>query len=653
MELVIDFETRSKIDIKKAGAYRYAEDESTEVLMLAVKVDGDTTWVWVPFEFESFLTTENYERLMPNIKLEYLITHASVIHAHNAPFERVIWREIMHKRHGFPDIPLEKWSCTAARAANAGLPRDLARACQAAGCPIQKDDEGHKLMLKMCKPRKPTKSNPAAWHMNEADFNRLLKYCIQDVDAEHALGKIIPEMPERERKVWLLDQTINDRGVAVDLDSIDAIQEVVAEYESRLLAELHEITDGVVDTAKQVAVLRGWLAARGVVMDDLQRQTVEDTLAAGVADDAARRVLEIRQCLNKSSLAKLEAMRSCACSDGRVRGSLLYCGAATTKRWAGRLIQPQNLPRGTIGAENVETALFYLTNGGEDCLPWELMASASACIRSLIVGDFVCGDFSAIEARITAWLADELVVLTAFREGKDIYKVAASGIYGVAYDAVDKPQRQIGKVSILALGFAGGVGAFQSMAKNYGVHVDDEKADLIVKAWRQANQNIVKMWYAYEGCMKSAIRNPGEVFGCNRVKFLGKDNRLHVRLPSGGILSYIQPKLEECQTPWGQMKEMATFMSVNPVTNQWERAPMSAGCLTENIVQATARDMLVEAMFNAEAAGARILMTVHDEILAEGCDLETLLNAMRIVPEWADGFPLDAAGWEGKRYRKD
>lgn len=375
MHLHIDFESRSPLDIKKSGGYAYAEHPDTEVLCLAVKVDDLPPMIWIPFNIPA-----SFHGQISDASLLDLINQADTISAHNAGgFERPMWTEHMVKRRGFPEIPIEKWDDTAARAAMCALPRSLDGACKALGVSQQKDEEGYKLMLKMCKPKALSKKERASfierqgfdwddedakktcsfilgslkvdprgpallertlefpyqelykYHFTETDFERLCQYCMQDVEAEYALAQDLPQLPKMERRIWELDQKINDRGVLADLTSVEHAEAIIFEHSTKLQVELQDITGGTVSSAKAVAQMTGWLGENGCEMDDLTKQSVKDAVA-GELDPAVRRVLEIRQSLSKSSTAKLASIRAFACRDGRLRGMFLYHGCAPG-RW--------------------------------------------------------------------------------------------------------------------------------------------------------------------------------------------------------------------------------------------------------------------------------------------------------------------------------
>jgi len=508
----------------------------------------------------------------------------------------------------------------------------------------------------MCKPRKPTKANLNKWHEDKDDFRVLCQYCIQDVEAEHSLSSSLYDLSDKELEIWQLDQKINDMGVYIDVDGAKNLIGKVEESEKELLKEITLITNGKVSSPRQVAVSIDWLSTYKVEVENLQKETVKDLLKQDIPDNV-KRFLQIRQSLGKSSVSKLKAMVNMADADNRIRGAFLFSGAHT-KRWTGRGFQPHNFPRDTYSHEDIESILTY-DNETIELLYASVFHTASKCLRGMITVEkgniFYCADFSAIEARVLAWLANEVKTLNAFREGKPIYKLAASDIFGVPIDKVSSYQRLVGKVSVLALGYQGYIGAFQSMAPTYGVHVEDERAAEIAMAWRKNNPNIVAFWKGIESAAKMAVKT-GRPHKYGMIKFGMRDKFLHMRLPSGNILSYYDPEIDTVTTKYGQVKEVISYMGVNPKTKKWERQLTYGGKLTENAVQGSARCLLAWAMLRADKAGYTISMHVHDEILSEVPkgfgSLEDFINIMSEVPDWAKGCPLGAEGWEGIRYRK-
>lgn len=498
MKSVIDFETRSPVDIKTCGAYAYAAHPDTEVMMLAVRICGQEARVWVAPAYRHFLDTE-----LSDDELQDIINNCEEIAAHNAPFERAIWKFKMEPLW-FKPLPLEKIRCTMSQALMCNLPRKLEQAVKVwrKDAP-QKDNEGHKLMMKMSKPRKFRKAELSAfpdpekakatqeyvyavlskggiptiknYHQyivypcDEPMFKRYVEYCRQDVVAEEVLFTELPPIPERELKVWRLDQTINDRGVGIDRFHAVKIMDMVNKVEDILTEEASEITYGAVSTMKSSKSIIEWLQSRGVDTDSASKQAISDLLGRTDLPSDVRRFLEIRQTIAMSSTAKYQTMLCTSCYDGRAHGTMIYHGASTG-RFAGALIQPQNLTRPSTNNMNIPEGSKPLDNYDISEMDIELAASgnldliqqywkdpkvlASDCLRAMIHArkgyDFICADYSGIEARALAYLAGEEYVLQGFRDGLDPYKVAATTIYGVKYEDVDKKQRQVGKTATLA-----------------------------------------------------------------------------------------------------------------------------------------------------------------------------------------------------------
>ena len=443
-------------------------------------------------------------------------------------------------------------------------------------------------------------------------------------------------------------------------------------------------------SSNEVQMLGTWIAAQGVQMDGLAKADVLNALADGEDENgipipadlppAVRRALELRQEAAKSSTAKLVAMREKASSDGRIRNMHQF-HAASTGRWAGRGVQGQNLSRPREGLKQTDIdAMFSMLDNKDmlDLFYGPSMAAVSDCLRGMLTAgdgnELVACDFSAVEARALAWLAGQESVLEIFRTHGKIYEHTAASIYRVPIDEVTKDQRMRGKVSTLALGFGGGLGAFQSMAKAYNVHITDTEADEIKKAWRQSNQKIVAYWYDLEAAVIAAmggcIASAGPIG--RQVKFRKAGSFLWALLPSGRALCYPYPELRMVMTPWGEEKEQLTFMTVVDQTQKkkakvlpdpnskgrWQRVSTYGGSLAENMTQAIARDLLADAMVKIEAEGIGITMHVHDEAVAEVKQfraqyaLERMTKIMSEAPAWAKGLPLAAEAWKGKRYRK-
>ncbi len=657
MPTVIDMETRSEVLLPKCGVYRYAEDLSTDVLCVAVKVDDAETSLWINRAVIKLPSDSTHLRILTDEELDTIMSQSGVLVAHNAAFERILWRDVMVDRYGFGSIPFSRWKCTAAKAAALSLPRSLDGVCSALGLSPQKDDKGHRLMLKMCKPRKPSKNNPAKWFDSPEEFLRLCEYCISDVDAEHELDNTIRDLSDDEQQVWLLDQKINDRGIPVDVQSIDALIHKIGERESNLLQEISTLTEGYVISPRQTQKSKKWLLTKGVKIPDLTKETVKTTLERDLPTPA-KRFLEIRQSLSKSSVGKLAAMRRRVSADGYVRGTLLY-HAASTGRWGGKGIQPHNYPRDSFDEQTVDE-LYYLTTEEIDAKYGCTFIAASKSLRGMIQATpwsrFLCADFSAIEARVLAWLANEESVLEDFRNGLDPYKVAASDVFGVPYEDISSAQRFVGKTIVLACGYQGWVNAFRKMANDEVNLLSDKQIANHIAAWRKSRIKTTYLWAGLENAAIQAVKHK-KMFQCGRVFFTVQEGFLYCRLPSGRLIAYYNPVLVHGKDPWGRSKTTIHFKAVNSISRKWGNASTYGGKLTENIVQAIARDLLVYSMQECEKEGYHINLHVHDEaapeVYGDQYSLEEFKMLMSRTPGWAEGLPLACSGWEGRRYRKE
>lgn len=717
MELTIDFETRSTIDLKKCGMYVYWQSPYTEVMMLSVKVDDEPTLVWIPEKFRHLKDTE-----VSDEELERLTSSAEHIVAHNAGFERQGFKYGMTKL-GFSDIPLEKIRCTQAQSLACALPRDLDSVAKiVTGGKYLKDKEGHNLMLKMSKPRALVKAecleiSKTDWKEvkklqaeflermalgrfteqdkervdqflkykeDKEDFERLVEYARQDVEVERKIYKQLPKLSPYEQKVWVLDQQINDRGVFVDRKNCEKIKNTVDVYTKKLSKKALEITGNRVTSVKSPKSILSWLRDNGLDFTSVDKESVEFLLSLEIPSHV-REFLEIKQKVGKSSVAKYDALLNYSLGDGRFRGGMSY-HVATTGRWGGNGPQPQNFPRPSennfVKCSDKDTRkevfadekdIRLLTSQDFDLIEYfwkDSMVLAADLIRPMLIApegkDFICADFSAVEGRGLAWLAGQEDKLQAYREGKDLYKVAASGVYKIPYEEVDGGgkgvQRQVGKTCELALGFGGSVGAMMRFnADKLGLTEPEMKN--IVKAWRKTNDKIVEFWYELRDASLDAMRFPGDRIKAGKVSFRKRGNFLTLRLPSGRDLFYPQAKVEETEFSYendeGELitkkQKLVTAMTLTSA-KQWVRRPLSHVTLSENATQATCRDLLVNGMFNVERAGYPIVLHVHDEILSEVDEgkgnLKEFEELMAKLPEWAEGLPLKADGWIGKFYQK-
>jgi DNA polymerase len=587
--------------------------------------------------------------------------------AHNAAFEFAIWQGIMTPRYGWPVLNLEQTYCTMAMAYALALPGSLENAAGAVGLLVGKDTQGRRLMLQMSSPRRVEEDGTLVWWDDEERKQRLYAYCRQDIEVERHLEKRLPPLSPKERSLWVLDQIINMRGVKLDIPAVEAAILLVESEKKRLNGKLKEITSGQVSTCNQVAELLKWINQQGETMESLAKDEVVTALSQKNLPPELVEALGCRQEVSKSSTAKLTAMIKGASPDGRVRGIFQYHGASTG-RWAGRRLQPQNFPRGTLSPQDVDFVLTFIAKEQDpapflDMMFGSVMQTLSSCLRGFIIPregfDLMAADFSAIEARALAWLAGQEDILEIFKGHGKIYEHAAAGIYNCAISAVTKDQRQIGKVATLALGYQGGVGAFQTMAKAYGLVLEDTKAEQIKTAWRKANTDIVRYWYALEDAAKAAVRSPGKIFSAGakgrEVRFKKKGSFLLACLPSGRLLAYPYPVLETKETKVGT-REVLVYKTTNAVTKAWGPTDSYGGLLCENVTQAVARDLLAHAMLVLEHNGYPVVMHIHDEVVCEvpeeSGSVPEMESLMSQIPPWAEGLPLTAEGWRGKRYRK-
>jgi DNA polymerase len=659
--LHIDLETFSACELKDRGLANYADDMSTGVHCAAYAFDDGVVELWTP-------------AVPPPEAVFNHIRSGGLVYAHNAAFEIALINKVLVPSHDWPRVSIEQMRCTMAAAYAMGLPGALENAAPALGIEQRKDMVGKRVMLQLAKP----KPDGTFWTQAEAPekFQQLHNYCIGDVEVERALHHRMMELSPYEQKVWQLDFKINQRGVRVDLPAIDKAIALVEAEKKRLNAEMLRTTGGVVGACTEVQLLVKWIRSQGVEIKGLAKADVLDALE-GDLPPAVEAALHLRREAAKSSTAKLIAMKERASADGRVRGCFQYHGAATG-RWAHRGIQPGNMPRGNLKPHEVEDAIAHLHDRTYiDVMYGQPMDVLSSCLRGMIVPapgkDLVAMDFSAIEARVLAWLAGQESVLDIFRTHGKIYEHAAAGVYHVSMESVTKAQRQIGKVAVLALGYGGGVGAFQSMARVYGVKVPDVEADEIKAAWRAANEATVNYWYRLEDAAIAALTKGGKHSAGAKGRettYVKSGSFLWCRLPSGRVLCYPYPEIRQVETPWGAQKDALTYMTVVDPSRKlklipdpnskgsWQRISTYGGSLAENVTQAVAADLLRHSMFTIEAGGFPICATVHDEIVAEiatSCEDSTLKQIEKLMaatPDWAGGLPVTAEGWRSSRYRK-
>jgi len=551
------------------------------------------------------------------------------------------------------------------KAMSVSLPGSLEQLGHALGLneDVKKIAEGKKLIQRFCKPA-PKNHNADRYseETHPAEWSKFIEYARTDVEAMRHIFKLLPDWnySGSELGLWRLDQTINARGFQVDTELAEAAIRAVDRCQAGLAAEIDELTGGKVTKATQRdKLLQHLITEYGLEMEGMTKADVETALNSVDVCDPAKKLLVIRQKASKSSSAKYEALIRATNSDGRLRGALQFDGASRTRRWSGRIFQPQNLPRPSLNNNVIELGIRAMKMNCEDIMTDNVMELASSGIRGSIIPapnkKLVISDLSNIEGRVLAWLANEPWKIKAFADfdkgkGHDLYNLTYAKSFGKSVEQVTKDDRTIGKVCELALGYQGAVGAFNSMATGYGVELPEQRVLEIVKGWREANPNIVKMWYALERAAIKAIRTPDTTFHVERLAFRRLKQWLLMKLPSGQVICYYQPQIDED----GKL----TYMGVDQFTRKWERLSAYGGKLAENACQSVARDVLASAMQPAEDAGYAIVLTVHDELITETPNTEEFtaegLSAILATnPPWAEGLPLAAAGFETYRYRKE
>lgn len=648
--LFIDIETYSSVDIGKAGSYRYAQSDDFEVLLFAYKIDDEPTLC---------VDLINGETIPSGVKAA-LVDPVVVKHAYNAAFE---WYCL--NRAGF-NTPIDQWKCTMVHAMYEGFPAGLKATGDAVGLPEDKKklSTGQALIRYFCSPCKPTKSNGGRTRnlpIHDKEKWDLFKgYNIQDVEAEYAIEQKLKgfDLPEEEWTRWRKDTLMNALGVRLDCELIDGAIQLSQQASEELLSKARKITG--LDNPKSNVQFLSWVQSRGVETENLQKKTVEQLLKTNIPDDV-REALLLRKQFSRTSVTKYEAMQRCIGEGDRARGLLQYYGANRTGRYAGRLVQVQNLRRNSLSTLDEARRLVKSGNyEGVKMIYGDVPDTLSQLIRTAFIPSdghkFIVSDFSAIEARIVAWLAGEDWVLQSFRDGKDIYCETASQMFGVPVvkHGINGELRQKGKIATLACGYNGGVGAMKAMGA-LEMGLKEEELQTIVDNWRKANPNIVRMWGDYERAARNAIET-GEAQKSHHTVFrLEKYGDLYfmtIELPSGRKLFYSAPRIDYSMDPHGRI----AFLGQNQTTKKWELIETFGGKLAENITQAVARDCLVVTMNRVEEAGFIPVMHVHDEIIIDAIPSQKLEDVNDIFAEpipWAPGLPLKGDGYECKYYKKD
>lgn len=643
--LSIDIETFSDVDLAKCGVYRYCESPAFDILLFGYAVDGAEVQVVdlacgeiIPEEIISALSDTNVKKW-----------------AFNSVFERICLSRFLGLPAGTYLDP-DSWHCTMIWSAYMGLPLSLQGVGAVLGLEKQKLSEGKDLIKYFCQPCAATKANGGRTRNRPSDapdkWLAFKKYNRRDVEVEMAIQQRLAKFPVSE-SIWEeyhLDQRINDRGVALDMELVE--QAITMDRRSReeLTEEMQKLT--TLENPNSVQQMRQWLAENGMETETLGKKAIADLIKT--APEEIRNVLTLRLQLAKSSVRKYQAMENAVCSDGRARGMFQFFGANRTGRWAGRLIQMQNLPQNHL--PDLTEARALVRSGdfeAVELLYGDVPDTLSQLIRTAFVPRegcrFIVADYSAIEARLTAYLAGEQWRLEAFRQGKDIYCASASAMFHVPVEkhGVNGHLRQKGKIAELALGYGGSVGALKAMGA-LEMGLDGEELPALVGAWREANPAIVSFWWAVDRAALNAVSNR-TVSETHGITFEYRSGMLFITLPSGRRLAYVKPKIGENQ--FGG--ECITYEGVGG-TKKWERLETYGPKLVENIVQATARDVLAFAMKNLR--DCQIVMHIHDEVVIDAppeLTLQTVCDRMGTTPPWMPGLLLRADGYETDFYKKD
>ena len=650
--LSIDVETYSETDLKTSGVYRYVEDPSFEIILFAYAYDVSPVQV-----------IDLTQDTLPESVLNDLTNPKVTKSAYNAAFERAV----IAKHFGIVCDPFQ-WRCTAVWALTLGLPGYLEGVAEVLQVEAQKYPTSKALIKYFSVPCKPTEANGQRTrnypHHNPERWQHYIEYCKQDVRVERAVRRHLERhpLPAHEWKLFALDQRINDRGIRLDRDLVRQAIACDAQYEERLLKEARELTG--LDNPNSLTQLKRWLAEQGLDASEGLAKDQMSALLDAAPDDQTRRVLELRQEMSKTSVDKYNAMQRTIGNDDRARGLLQFYGANRTGRWAGRLIQVQNLPQNKI--EDLEAARSILRSGDFGLL--EMLYGAppfilSQLIRTAFVPSegchFIVSDFSAIEARVIAWLADEHWVLDVFRGHGKIYEATAANMFGVPFETIVKGYpnyalRAKGKVAVLACGYQGGENALAAMDTKK--EINPEEYPRLVKQWREANPNIRSLWYRAEEAAVTAVREKRTVKVAHGVQYRYQSGYLFADLPSGRSLTYVNPRIQP-DKQFG--KEGLVFDGMDQIKKKWMSHRTYGGRLVENLVQAIARDCLAESLMRLDAEGYKIAMHVHDEVVIDVAandiqqDLEKVSNIMSEPISWAPGLPLTAAGFDCEYYQKD
>jgi DNA polymerase len=607
--LHIDFETCSSLDLKKVGLENYVASPDFTVTVIAWAFDDGPVYA---FEWPHAIPPQGvYDH----------IRKGGEIRAWNAAFEYAVLTQ-----HLKVDVKPEQMHCTMQKALAYGLPASLLKAGQALKLDAIKDESMRATMLAMSKPRR----DGSRWHETDAErLHNLAAYCMDDVRAERAIDKVVPPLHEFERKLSLLDGEINRKGVLLDIEGVEALRRAANTEMARIDWECDKLTMGAVTSpGTQTMKLLAWLHGEGARLPDVAKDTIAKTLKTKTILPHIQRVLELRQQAAKSSVAKLDRMLTVAGPDGRARNLLQFYGAGRTGRWAGRLIQPQNLPR--VPKDHDAQMVIDMAHCGLDLTMDEISKSLRSCFIARESHVLVAADLAQIEARVLAWLAGQHDVLAAFAKGEDVYTLTAK--------KVGSNDRQLGKVLVLACGYGMGPAKFADTAKGYGIELTEEEAKPFVFGWRNGNRAITSYWGEVEDAVRASVNHRGYVFHLPHGMAVRSDRKVcQIRKPNGVKLTYHGMRMG---------KDGLEFDGVNSVSKKWQTERTYGGRLVENLVQSVARDVMAENMLGNSGVP---VASIHDEIVWE---VEDGWVPHMVAPAWAEGLPVAHEVHSGRRYAK-
>lgn len=693
-KIYIDFETRSRANIFDCGAYSYAAHPSTEILCMSFLVEGDKSNDPKILKRQYFEKVQRGEIPPPDLSNFRLV-------AHNAQFEFAIWEYILHRRFGWADRTDPKlWGCTMAKAAMCGLPLQLGKCGEALKINHPKDMEGAKTMHTLCKPNAKT----GEWCEDPEMFEKLYNYCKIDVKAEKEIDERLPELPPHERRAWEMDLSINYRGIKADVAAARNAAQYAEDITDRLNLKLKTLTGGLIDKASRVQALRRWANTLGCNESTFDKVVLARLIADPKTPALVKEALAIRQAVGRSSTAKFQAIINAANpEDHRLRGMLQFHGAATG-RSSGRMVQLQNLPKPNKG-EDIDSAIAALSNG--DDMMFEALSAGrpmdklASCIRGMLIAGegktFLCADFSAIEVAVLMWEVNDEGALKLLRDGKGLYIPMAEYIYVKKPGEITKEgtpkEYAVGKATVLGAGYQMWWPKFKATCDNQGVHLDTDEIDAFetteeinpdngekttrkmtrsevrakaaIVAYRNKYPKVVQYWSDMGEAAKSAVLNPTAEFtvGSRGIKWAMNAKRefLCCHLPAGRSLYYYHPSVETITDKYGRERQELHYWSYDSEKKQLLKCKTYGGSLVENATQAIARDILVNAMDQSEKAGFSVVLTVHDELVAEHevslyspeKALAAFIEQMCCyLPTWAADMPVRAEGWHGPRYRK-